>query len=518
MTNPVTQPRCAIYIRVSMAEQLEGHSLDAQREVCVQVAESRGWKVVKIFEGEGESAKNDKRKAFQALVKYIREGNADVLLTHKVDRYARNVMDALNYLAEFNKAGCTYVSATEQFDFSTPWGRTMLVMLLAFAEMFIHNLRAETIKGKRQRAVKGYWNGDLSFGYKIGPVGPEGKPVAEPDPATAPGVLLAFTQYVTGLFTDLDIARMLNAAGYRTKNKRGPVPFSKDSVCNLLQNEFYIGIVKYKKERFPGTHTAIISKELFDQAQAVRRRKQIAPRRRSPKMQIYPLAGIVFCADCKRSLRGQNQKGYRYYRDPDHDYGGNCPGNHTHLKADGIEQVTADVLMSVKLPEEWKAQIRAQAVGAKSPDDVRRRKVRAQAKIQRAKELYLEQALTRAQYDRNVREAQAEIDALKPVPQPNLEQVGELLNDLPRLWNLATLDERKTLFQAMLERVYVRGGEVIALQPRAEIYPLLQFVSSGPDECQDNEKRTLTIKTGSATIKIPIIPPATPPARIAPFL
>ena len=181
-------------------------------------------------------------------------------------------------------------------------------------------------------------------------------------------------------------------------------------------------------------------------------------------------------------MRGQNQKGYRYYRDPDHDYGGNCPGNRTHINADSIEQCAADYLMSVKLPEEWKAQIRAQSVGAKGPDDMRRRKVRAEAKIRRAKELYLEQALTRAQYDRNVREAQVEIDALKPVPQPNLEHVGDLLNDLPRLWTLATLEERKTLFQAMLERVYVRGGDVIALQPRAEFYPLLQFVSGGPDE------------------------------------
>ena len=517
MTNPVTQPRCAIYIRVSMAEQLEGHSLDAQREVCVQVAESRGWKVVKIFEGEGESAKNDKRKAFQALVKYIREGNADVLLTHKVDRYARNVMDALNYLAEFNKAGCTYVSATEQFDFSTPWGRTMLVMLLAFAEMFIHNLRAETTKGKRQRASKGYWNGDLSFGYKTGPVGPEGKPVAEPDPATAPGVRLAFTKYVTGLFNDLEIAKMLNAAGYRTKGKRGSIPFSKDSVRSLLQNEFYSGVVKYKKETFRGNHQAIISQELFDQAQAVRRRNQLAPRKVSSKHRVYPLAGLIFCADCKRNLSGQFINDKRYYRDRDRDYDGHCPSKTPYLPADGIEQMAADLLMSVKLPEEWKAQIRAQSVGARSPDDVRRRKVRADAKIQRAKELYLEQALTRDQYDRTVKEAQAELDSLKPVPQPDLEQVGELLNDLPRLWKLATPEERKTLFQAMLERVYVRGEEVIALQPRSELYPLL-LVSGGPDEIRAASSLKLTRAHHPTPLYIPIIPPATPSSRLAAFL
>lgn len=212
---PIKPLRCAIAIRVSSEMQVDGHSLDAQIDPCTAFANQRGWNVVKVFKGEGESAKTDKRKEFQNLIAFVRAGGADVVLTHKIDRFARNVNDALTYLHEFNQLGVTYASATEQFDFTTPWGRMMLVMLAAFAELFLNTLSAETSKGKRQRAEKGYWNGDLSFGYRRVADSHD----AEPDPATAPGVVLAFTEYAQGHMTDIDIARLLNERVYRTRNK-----------------------------------------------------------------------------------------------------------------------------------------------------------------------------------------------------------------------------------------------------------------------------------------------------------
>jgi len=64
------------------------------------------------------------------------------------------------------RLGVGYVSASEQFDFTTPIGKVMLVMLAAFAEWYLDNLSAETKKGKRARAEKGLWNGNPPFGYR----------------------------------------------------------------------------------------------------------------------------------------------------------------------------------------------------------------------------------------------------------------------------------------------------------------------------------------------------------------
>ena len=58
-----------------------------------------------------------------------------------------------------------FVSATEDFDFSTPFGKLILAVLGAFAQWYVENLAAEVRKGKKQRAYSGGWNDTLNFGY-----------------------------------------------------------------------------------------------------------------------------------------------------------------------------------------------------------------------------------------------------------------------------------------------------------------------------------------------------------------
>ena len=492
---PLSNPlRVIIYIRVSTDEQArEGHSLEAQLEICQNFAAQRGWEIVAVhrdpLEGQVDAApdaprrkkasssgKNDRRPGFQQMIADVRAGRADVVLTHKLDRFSRSISDILLYLREFNTLGAAYTSATESFDFTTPIGKVLLVLLAAFAEWYLDNLSAETSKGKRKRAAKGYWNGDLSFGYRVAADGLH----AEHDPATAPGVVLAFQEFATGLYGDLEIARILNAANYRTRGKQGSIPFSKDTVRAMLQNPFYVGQVRYKEEVFAGNHPPLIDQDLWDRCQAIRRRRSLAPRVANPRTRIYPLAGLTYCIHCKRAHRGQQIGAHRYYRDSDRDHDGDCP-HPRFTRAGQLEEQVAAELMRCRLPDRWKEIVFGQVPVNRDGDEVARRRARAEAKIQRANELYLEQLIERKDYDKAMAEAKAEIDSLRPVSRPNLEHVANLLDDLPELWDRMLLEERKTLFQAMLERVYVRGSEIVALQPTPDLFPLLQLVYSGPD-------------------------------------
>ncbi len=506
--NASSHLRVAVYLRVSTEEQArEGHSLDAQLKICLAFAEQRGWTVAAVFRdpdpqgafGSDEKAaqqpaplprrrrkasssgKNDQRPGFQKMIAAVRRGQADVVLTHKLDRFSRSITDILMYLREFNELGVAYTSATEQFDFTTPIGKVLLTLLAAFAEWYLDNLSAETKKGKRERAEKGYWNGDLPFGYRNKTSGRDDVPDdAEPDPAAAPGAVMAFTEYAKGGRTDLDIADLLNAAGHRTKGKRGSIPFSKDTVRSMLRNPFYCGKVTYRGEVLTGRHAPLISEALFEKCQAVRRRARAAPRKPNPRVRTYPLAGLVYCWHCRRAHRAQVIHEYRYYRDVDRDYGGACPQKR-YQRASELEDAVAGLLMALKLPDHWQAAVAAAAAENLEGDSTERRRARAEAKIKRAQELYIESLSTRAEYDLACAEARAELESLRPVAQPDVARAARLLTDLPRLWSVANEREKKTLLQAMLERVYVSGPKVEAIQPPPDLYKLLRLVYSGPD-------------------------------------
>jgi DNA invertase Pin-like site-specific DNA recombinase len=161
-----TPHRAAIYTRVSSEDQLNGHSLEAQERLVRQFCEIREWQVVKIYGERGRSGKSVLRPEFQAMLLDAEAGLFDVLVVHKMDRFSRSIIDTHTYIKKLDSIGVALVSATEPFDLTTPMGKAFLGILAIFAELYLDNLAAEITKGKKQRALKGFWNGTLSWGYR----------------------------------------------------------------------------------------------------------------------------------------------------------------------------------------------------------------------------------------------------------------------------------------------------------------------------------------------------------------
>ena len=76
-----------------------------------------------------------------------------------------SISGLLSALHKLDEHQIAFVSITENLDFSTPWGKLILAVLGALAEIYIDKLREETKKGKLARARKGLWNGSIPFGY-----------------------------------------------------------------------------------------------------------------------------------------------------------------------------------------------------------------------------------------------------------------------------------------------------------------------------------------------------------------
>src|SRR5262249_23628187 len=109
--------------------------------------------------------------AFKAMLEAAEARQVDAVLVHKLDRFARNLLVLLTSLNRLGRADVSFVSVTEQIDYSTPQGRLFLIMLGALAEWYSNNLSEETGKGKRERTRQGLHNGQVPFGMVAGPAG-----------------------------------------------------------------------------------------------------------------------------------------------------------------------------------------------------------------------------------------------------------------------------------------------------------------------------------------------------------
>ena len=125
-----TSYRAVGYRRVSMRDQVDGFSLDAQETHIQTYAESQGWQLLRVYTDAGISAqKGSRRPALEQLLKDAREGNFDVVVVDKIDRFYRHLGSLLTALDQLNNAGVSLVSVQDMLDFTTPWGKLMLTVL-----------------------------------------------------------------------------------------------------------------------------------------------------------------------------------------------------------------------------------------------------------------------------------------------------------------------------------------------------------------------------------------------------
>ena len=479
--------KAAIYTRVSSEMQLNGYSLDAQLTVCHRLAAERGWEVVHTYTDKGISAKTTQRPQFQVMMQAAQRGEYfEVVIVHKLDRLSRSVVDLLTILHDLESQGVALVSATEQFDFTTPMGRVMLTMLAAFAQWFLDNLSAETAKGKRARAEAGMWNSAVPFGYQVAYRKDGGDGFAYPDEHEARGVQLAFEKYATGMYSDNDIAQLLNEAGYRPKGrgKRALPLFSKDTVTPMLQNRFYRGEVQYHGQWYPGAHEPILSKELFERCQEVRRRRRGKVGTTARKgSRVYPLTGVAQCARCGGRMRGTYASGRRYYRDPAREHGREC--DQRMIRAEEAEASLGGFLRRFSLPHDWQERILAQIQArAGTKQDTTQEKARIERQLERLKRLFVWGDLSEQAYRLDRDRLRAQLTTLTPPTMPNLERAAKYLQDFGQIWDAATAQEQRQIVHTLLETVYLDAdrGPVVAIEPKAEFAPLFALAQkTGPE-------------------------------------
>ena len=183
---------CLIYARVSTDKQAQKElSIPAQIEAMKECAKRNGWKVAGHFVDRGESARTANRPELKRLIQHCREKKGvDVVLVHKIDRLARNLIDYATIKAILKQKGIRLVSVSEPFD-DNSIGHLLENIIASISEWYGANLGDEIRKANMAKLKKGEWPHKPPVGYKS--VKGENNRIAHvPDETTAPLVRQAF--------------------------------------------------------------------------------------------------------------------------------------------------------------------------------------------------------------------------------------------------------------------------------------------------------------------------------------
>ena len=332
--------KCYIYTRVSTSMQVDGCSLDAQRDKLRKYAEYEDMEIAGEYSDEGFSGKNIQgRHEFQQMLQDIQDckDGVEYVLVFKLSRFGRNAADVLNSLQLMQDFGVNLICVEDGIDSSKDSGKLMISVLSAVAEIERENIRTQTMAGREQKAREGKWNGGFApYGYRL----ENGELLIAEDEAEV--IRVIFDRYIHSNDGVNGVAKYLNQHGYTKKlRQNGTLPgFSASFVKSIIDNPIYMGKIAYGRRRtekkigarnemhvvaqseFPvyeGQHNAIVSEEDWNLAHekckvnAYRREKVNDPEH------AHILSGILKCPCCGKSLYGNVSKAHskdkktRYY-------------------------------------------------------------------------------------------------------------------------------------------------------------------------------------------------------------
>ena len=216
--------------------QVDGYSLDAQRDKLRKYADYEDMVVAGEYSDEGFSGKNIQgRPEFQRMLNDIQEGKDGVsyVLVFKLSRFGRNAADVLNSLQLMQDFGVNLICVEDGIDSSKDAGKLMISVLSAVAEIERENIRSQTMAGREQKAREGKWNGGFApYGYKL----ENGNLVIAEDEVEV--IHIIYDRYIHTNEGVAGVAKYLNRNGFVKKlRQNNTIPgFSRNFVQDVLDN------------------------------------------------------------------------------------------------------------------------------------------------------------------------------------------------------------------------------------------------------------------------------------------
>lgn len=358
--------KAALYIRLSVEfNGRRGDSLETQQQIMeAYLALCPDIEIAAVYTDNGTTGRTFEREAFQQMLDDVERGKINCIVVKDLSRLGRNAIDSGYYIEKyFPLHQVRFIAVNDQYDSENKEnsGNHLIVPLKNMInEAYAADISKKVKAQQRQAMQDGAFVGSRPpYGYKKAPDNCHKLLVNED---TAPVVRQIFQWTADGVSLN-DVVKRLNGNGYPSPghylmqtgvitNKRlaGSGKWQTWTVSKILADEVYTGDMVQGKTKtvghrqiptdrsewiiVRGTHEQLITRELFDKAQAVR--ENAAAKYSQTETVPYTeniLRGRIFCGRCGKNLHRQRSRGIYSYRCIANDRMGikYCAGGVTYL-------------------------------------------------------------------------------------------------------------------------------------------------------------------------------------------
>jgi len=266
-----------IYVRVSTEDQArEGFSLGEQKEKLLQLCKFKEYKVFKVYEDAGISAKDmAHRPAFQEMLVDMKKGKINYIVAYKLDRVTRSVRDLEELIAVLEKHNTYLVCDRDDVNTSTANGRFFVRMLTVLSQLEIEIVSERTKFGLNGAIKSGHLPGTIPLGYKK-----DGNKKTVIDETTKDIVIRIYNMYLEGKSYQ-QIANIFNQ-----EKVLEPKQWRDSTIQKILENRVYMGdYEQYKRIGkiqsiepiiYMNVVEPIISRAMWEEAQIQKEKNQRA--------------------------------------------------------------------------------------------------------------------------------------------------------------------------------------------------------------------------------------------------
>lgn len=268
----------------------------------LQLADREGLEIVCMKRESHSTKETGQRPIFNEIIQELKQGKFNGILTWAPDRISRNAGD-LGQIVDLMDANLLMdIRTFGQRFMNSPNDKFMLMILCGQAKLENDNRGINVKRGLRTRVEMGLWPGVAPLGY-LNQKDMDKKCQLVVDDLRAPLVKKIFERVAYEKMSGRKIYNWLRfEANFYT---RGNKPLTLAGVYRILESPFYYGMFEYPKDSgnwYQGKHSPLITKELFEQAQAQLKRDNIQRQNKE-----FSFTKLFTCGYCESGISAEEK-------------------------------------------------------------------------------------------------------------------------------------------------------------------------------------------------------------------